>query len=101
MKTLAIIDDDVFFAQAVAAKMRTRGVEVIHFKSAQNFIDMVNPGKLDLILVDLMMADSSGLIWEYAGIEVISKIRQRHGDKIKMWLVTGHYNRKHFEVWQQ
>lgn len=92
MPTVACIDDDPIFADAFTRNLRAREIELTHFEQAARFLETTQVGDFDLVLVDLTMAGSNGVVWEFAGIEVVKTIRKRFGDEVPVWVLTGHDN---------
>ncbi len=56
-----IVDDDVAVLDALGMLMKSIGLETEGFRSAQDFLDSVNPDSSGCLLLDVRMPDISGL----------------------------------------
>ena len=56
-----LVDDEPDFLEAMAARMRVRGLEVTTTTSTIDAIGMVESGHFDVIVMDLMMPEMAGL----------------------------------------
>ena len=75
--TIGYVDDDVVYARALRKEFEARGAELSHFDDAGRFVRTLEcePEAFDMLLVDLNMADTAGVVWRHAGMEVIRKAR--------------------------
>lgn len=92
MKVIACIDDDPVFVAALARRLSHLSIAVCDFRSLEDYQSRTEPARPDLVLVDLHMADSSGVIWRFAGFEVVRAIRATEENAPPIVVVTGHAN---------
>lgn len=94
MRRVAIIDDDEVFAEALSRRLSRDAFVVESFGAANEFLAGADPAEFDLVIVDLTMADSHGVFWEFAGVDAVRAIRRAAGDGLSIWVLTGH-NKPH------
>ena len=94
MRNVAIIDDDDVFADALSRRLSGASLVVESFSAANEFLSGSDPSKFDLVIVDLTMADSHGVFWEFAGVDAVRAIRRAAGDGLAIWVLTAH-NKPH------
>ncbi len=68
LKTILCIEDDRFISELYARALRRAGYEVDEVITGPKGLEMAQTGKYDLVLLDLMIPDMTG-------IEVLNKIR--------------------------
>jgi FixJ family two-component response regulator len=59
--TVFVVDDDPAARDSVAAMIRSRGIEVESYASAEQFFGQFNRGRLGCLVTDVRMAGMSGL----------------------------------------
>jgi len=77
-----IVDDDVAVLDALGMLMKSAGLEVEGFRSAQNFLDSFNPDSSGCLLLDVRMPDISGL--------QLQEILNERKITIPIIFITGH-----------
>lgn len=82
MYDVHIIDDDDGSLNATAFLLRTAGLRVAAYTSAEAFLDTFSPTASGVILTDLRMPDMDG-------IELIRRVRSGRGEQLIV-LMTGH-----------
>lgn len=68
LKTILCIEDDRFISELYARALRRAGYEVDEVITGPKGLEMAKTGKYDLVLLDLMIPDMTG-------IEVLNEIR--------------------------
>jgi FixJ family two-component response regulator len=58
---LAVVDDDISVRESLESLIRSVGMTVRVFGSAQEFLDTAQPNKLDCLIVDVRMPGMSGI----------------------------------------
>lgn len=86
---VAIIDDDENFLSLMDFYLRKKQLELVSFSSARDAVESDCFDKVGITLVDLAMCDEDGVFWEYAGLELIYKLRDKFGQEPKIWALTG------------
>lgn len=89
---VAIIDDEFVFAEALATKLGRIDIAAQHFSRASSFFESDEISEVELAVVDLTMLDSNDQFWEFAGVEVVKKLRSQFGETITIWVLTSHDN---------
>jgi FixJ family two-component response regulator len=89
MAIVACIDDDQDFANDLRRVLQARSVALLHFINVDDFAKSEDLDSIDIILIDLAMADSEGVIWNYAGLEVLSSIRKMKLSAAPIYILTG------------
>lgn len=77
-----LVDDEQDFLEALAERMRARGMEVTTTTSAEDALKMAAEGTYDAIVLDLMMPEMDGL-------EVLKALKNRIPE-IQVILLTGY-----------
>ena len=77
-----LVDDEEDFLDAVAERMRARGIEVSTTTSARDALEMIAEKSYDAIVMDLMMP-------ELEGTEALKAIKNRNGE-LQVILLTGY-----------
>ncbi len=77
-----LVDDEEDFLDAVAERMRARGIEVSTTTSARDALEMIAQKSYDAIVMDLMMP-------ELEGTEALKAIKNRNGE-LQVILLTGY-----------
>jgi DNA-binding NtrC family response regulator len=77
-----LVDDEEDFLDAVAERMRARGIEVSTTTSARDALEMIEEKSYDAIVMDLMMP-------ELEGTEALKAIKNRNGE-LQVILLTGY-----------
>jgi CheY-like chemotaxis protein len=75
MAYLLIVDDDLDFAQAAGAFLRSEGHEVAIELDSEKTVDRIQERRPDAIILDVMFPED-----DTAGFKVASAIRQTFGD---------------------
>lgn len=89
---IAIIDDDMLFSRALGREFSKQSLESKHFRSIVDYLRKNDSTQYDLVLVDLYMEDTKGVVWPYAGIEVIAQLRRLLPNKTAVCGITGNNN---------
>ncbi|MCI5222480.1 MAG: response regulator [Candidatus Electrothrix sp. AR4] len=79
---LLIIDDEVEFASTLCLRLRLRGIDAVDVHSGREGIALLPDLRPDIVILDLKMADMSGL-------EVLEKIKE-HDAATEVIMLTGH-----------
>ena len=77
-----LVDDEEDFLEAMAERMRARGIEVSTTTSARDALEMIEEKSYDAIVMDLMMP-------ELEGTEALKAIKNRNGE-LQVILLTGY-----------
>jgi DNA-binding NtrC family response regulator len=77
-----LVDDEEDFLDAVAERMRARGIEVSTTTSARDALEMIEQKSYDAIVMDLMMP-------ELEGTKALKAIKNRNGE-LQVILLTGY-----------
>jgi DNA-binding NtrC family response regulator len=77
-----LVDDEEDFLDAVAERMRARGIEVSTTTSARDALEMIEEKSYDAIVLDLMMP-------ELEGTEALKAIKNRNGE-LQVIMLTGY-----------
>ncbi|KPK30110.1 MAG: chemotaxis protein CheY [Nitrospira bacterium SG8_3] len=77
-----LVDDEEDFLDAVAERMRARGIEVSTTTSARDALEMIEEKSYDAIVMDLMMP-------ELEGTEALKAIKNRNGE-LQVIMLTGY-----------
>lgn len=92
LRQIALLDDDPAFQQLLAKKLEPLQIRVEHFANPKRFLDLEDISHFALILMDLKMLDTTGVYWEFAGIEVTKSIVAKHGGYPPICIFTSHEN---------
>lgn len=76
-----VIDDDALVLSTLAAILRRAGYDVLLATDGDQGIDVVNRGRVDLVLTDIVMPNKEG-------IETIIELRKHHPD-VKVIAISG------------
>jgi len=60
-KKILIVEDDEKFARVLSEQLEKNNYDVSHVEKLSEFLESIKDGKLDLVLLDLGLPDSSGL----------------------------------------
>lgn len=91
-KSVALVDDDTVYADSLSRELAQRDIRLTHFVEPSLMMGDESAGAFDLIMIDLNMADTTGMVWPFAGIEVVRAVRNRFGDDVTIWVLTGYGN---------
>jgi two-component system, NtrC family, sensor kinase len=78
-----IIDDEREFADSLSERLSLRGMEVRAYYSGAEGIAALEKQTADFVILDLNMRGMNGL-------EALTRIKSRHGDKTEVIILTGH-----------
>ncbi len=79
--TVFIVDDDPAARDSVAALVRSKGMPVATYASAEEFLAAFNPDRMGCLVVDVRMTGMTGL-------DLQDVLRQR-GGKLPVIVITG------------
>ena len=57
----AVVDDDISVRESLEGLIRSAGLEVRVFASAEEFLNSVHPGKADCLILDVRLPGMSGI----------------------------------------
>lgn len=77
-----LVDDEQDFLDAMATRMKDRGMDVSATTSAADALKLVESGAYDAVVLDLMMPEMDGL-------EVLRAIKEKRPE-VQIILLTGH-----------
>jgi DNA-binding NtrC family response regulator len=77
-----LVDDEQDFLDAMATRMKDRGMDVSVTTSAADALKLVESGAYDAVVLDLMMPEMDGL-------EVLKAIKEKRPE-LQIILLTGH-----------
>ena len=77
-----LVDDEQDFLDAMATRMKDRGMDVSATTSAADALKLVESGAYDAVVLDLMMPEMDGL-------EVLKAIKEKRPE-VQIILLTGH-----------
>jgi len=83
---ILLIDDEPDFLEAMAARMRVRGLKVKTTTSIMNALSMAESERFDVIVMDLMMPEMEGL-------EALKALKDQKPE-LKIILLTGYATRE-------
>ena len=58
---IAVVDDDVAVRESLESLIRSAGMAVTVYASAEEFLDLGHPNKLDCLILDVRMPGMSGI----------------------------------------
>ncbi len=61
MSKVVVIDDEPFILMMIEDKLKRAGIDVVALRESVNAIDVIRKEKPDLVLIDWMMPEVSGL----------------------------------------
>ena len=67
-QTILLIDDDKLIVMSLERVLKKKGYKVIHTASPEKVVDLVGNEKVDLVILDFYLSDTSG-------IEILKSIR--------------------------
>jgi len=79
---ILLIDDEQDFMDALADRMRNRGMQVSTTTSPVEALEKADEDNFDAIILDLMMPEMNGL-------ETLTRLREKNPD-LQIILLTGH-----------
>lgn len=85
-EAVLLVDDEPEFLEALAERMRVRGLEVTTTTSTSDALNMAEKGTYDVIVMDLMMPEMKGL-------EALKKLKDQKSE-IQIILLTGYATRE-------
>ena len=84
MERILIVEDDLFFREVYSDLLKEEGYEVDTAASADEAFDLMNRQEYRVVVVDLVLQETSGL-------DVLENVKQ-HDPAIEVIIVTGHAN---------
>ena len=81
-KSVFVVDDDPGARESVAALVKSRGLQVLTFGSAEDFLEAYNPSQRGCLVVDVRMPGMSGL-------ELQERLASM-GSTLPVIIITGH-----------
>ena len=88
---IGYVDDDLSYARALRKELDKRDATLVHFSNSQTLMRSLEDETevFDMLLVDLEMADTAGVVWSHAGIQVVCAVRNLIGeDEMKICVLT-------------
>jgi FixJ family two-component response regulator len=79
---IAVVDDDISIRKSLDRLIRSAGLEVSVFASAEEFLNAVHPGNADCLILDVRLPGMSG-------IELLHYLRT-HRSRIPVIFITAH-----------
>ena len=79
---IAVVDDDISIRKSLDRLIRSAGLEVSVFASAEEFLNAVHPGNADCLILDVRLPGMSG-------IELLHYLRT-HRSGIPVIFITAH-----------
>ncbi len=91
---LLIVDDETQFLEAIAKRLRKRGLEVHTASNGPDAIALAGREKFDIALLDLKMPGMDGnfpwhIIFGMDGSQVLKELKQKH-KHLEAVILTGH-----------
>jgi CheY-like chemotaxis protein len=83
-RKILVVDDEADFNELVKMRFEAGGYDVITASSGEDALELVKTGKLDAVLLDIMMPGMDGLA-------VLKRIREEH-PKLPVFMVTAFSN---------
>ncbi|HEX8894058.1 MAG TPA: response regulator [Terriglobales bacterium] len=84
---IAIVDDDISIRKSLDRLIRSAGLEVLVFASAEEFLNSVHPRKADCLILDVQLPGMSG-------IELFHHLKP-HEYKVPVIFITAHGSDEH------
>lgn len=82
MKVIYSLEDDVDISKIIHVSLQKTGYEVHSFETGKDFLSAFEEKKPDLVLLDLMLPDCSG-------IDILKKIRSdRENDSVRLIIIS-------------
>jgi FixJ family two-component response regulator len=82
MPIISIVDDDISIRKSLDRLIRSAGLKVLVFASAEEFLDSAQPRKADCLILDIQLPGMSG-------IELLHYLKtQKH--KVPIIFITAH-----------
>jgi len=79
---ISIVDDDISIRKSLDRLIRSAGLEVRAFASAEEFLNSTHPRKADCLILDIQLPGMSG-------IELLHQLRNRNY-KVPVIFITAH-----------
>ncbi|MGR3435567.1 MAG: response regulator [Shimia sp.] len=91
MRRIALIDDDRDLAPALGGPLARQGVDLIHFPQPRVALERFAraPDAFDLVMCDLRMPDLDGVLWDYAGLAVLPRVKAVVAPHVVVGILTG------------
>lgn len=89
MWQVACVDDEPLFRAALARGLKSDQIAVHRLANVRDFLDSDALHDFDLVLADLAMPDSQGMMWDYSGLQIIKDTRRYFGGTIPIWIISG------------
>lgn len=84
---IMVVDDDAFYRKAVVSYLQLEGFEIIEAESGADALGQFEPGKFDVLLLDLMMAGMGG-------IDTLTQLRALHPeDDTPIIVISGRHDK--------
>jgi FixJ family two-component response regulator len=87
MPIITVVDDDVSIRKSLDRLIRSAGMEVLVFASAEEFLNSAHPRKADCLILDLQLPGMSG-------IELLHHMNS-HKYKVPVIFITAHESDEH------
>src|SRR5215813_11988400 len=87
MPIISIVDDDISIRKSLDRLIRSAGLEVLVFASAEEFLKSVHPRKADCLILDVQLPGMSG-------IELLNHMNV-HKYEVPVIFITAHVSDEH------
>lgn len=96
-QTILLIDDDKLIVMSLERVLKKKGYKVIHTASPEKVVDLVGNEKVDLVILDFYLSDTSGIeilksirtVESFANIPIIMLTSEESPDIIEQCLDLG------------
>jgi CheY-like chemotaxis protein len=82
-RKIAIVDDNVDYAESLALVLRLFGIQSVMFTNGPQFLERFEQLGVDLVILDLRMPGMEGT-------EVLRKLREEFASPVPVIVLTGH-----------
>ena len=87
MPIISVVDDDISIRKSLDRLIRSAGLEVLVFASAEEFLKSAHPRKADCLILDVQLPGMSG-------IELVHHMNV-HNYKVPVIFITAHESDEH------
>src|SRR6516164_1178907 len=87
MPIISIVDDDISIRKSLHRLVRSAGLEVLVFASAEEFLNSAHPRKADCLILDVQLPGMSG-------IELLHHL-SLHNHNVPVIFITAHKSDEH------
>ena len=86
MKRVIVVEDETILCEDLTEYLRAKGYDAVGVLTAQQMGEVLETQNFDAAILDITLPDGDGL-------ELLAQIRQRHGFKCGVIVLTSHVDR--------